>query len=95
MTIIILYIPYILKTIFQKEESKILIYRDFKKFTFIDFQSELINELNSRNSYEYCTFEKSFVEVLNKHAPKKRKIVRGNQKPHVNKTLHFGIMKCS
>ena len=95
MTIITLYTRYILKTTFQKEEQKILIYRDFKKFTFKAFQSELINELNSRNSYEYSAFEKSFVEVLNKHAPKKRKILRGNQKPHVNKTLHSGIMKCS
>ena len=81
----------ILKTTFQKEEPKILIYRDFKKFMYTDFQSEL----NSRNSYEYCAFEKSFVEVLDKHAPKKRKILRVNQKPHVIKTLHSGIMKCS
>ena len=44
-------------------------------------QSELISEPNSRNSYEYCTFEKCFVEVLDKHAPKKRKIFRGNHKP--------------
>ena len=29
------------------------------------------------------------------HAPKKRKILRGNHKPHVNKTLHSAIMKCS
>ena len=95
MTIITLYTPYILKTTFQKEELKILIYCDFKKFTFTDFQSELINEFISRNSYEYCAFEKSFVKVLNKHAPKKRKILRGNKKPHVNKTLHSRIMKCS
>ena len=39
--------------------------------------------------------EKSFVEVLDKHAPKKRKILRGNHKPHVNKTLHSAIMNCS
>ena len=95
MTIITLYTPCILKTTFQKEEPKILIYHDFKKITFTDFQSELINELNSRNLYEYCAFEKSFVEVLNNHAPKKRKILRGNQKPDVNKTLHSATMKCS
>ena len=29
------------------------------------------------------------------YAPKKRKILRGNHKPHVNKTLHSAIMKCS
>ena len=26
---------------------------------------------------------------------KKRKILRGNDKPHVNKTLHSAIIKCS
>ena len=81
----------ILKTTFQKEELKILIYRYFKKITYTDFQSELISELNSRNSNEYCAFEESFVEGLDKHAPKKRKILRGNYKLHVNKTLHSAI----
>ena len=86
----------ILKTTFQKEEPKILIYHYFKKFiqiyTYTDFQSELVNKPNSHNPYE---FEKSFVEVLDTHAPKKRKILRGNYKPHVNKTLHSAIIKCS
>ena len=83
----------ILKTTFQKEEPKILIYRYFKKFTKTDFQSELRSKPNSRNSYGYCTLEKNFVEVLDKHAPKIRKILRGNHKHHVNKTLHSAIMK--
>ena len=40
-------------------------------------------------------FCKSFIEVLEKHTPKKGKILRGNHKPHINKTLHYTIMKCS
>ena len=78
----------ILKVTFQKEEPKILICRYFKKLTQANIQSGLISEPDSRNSYEYCTFDKSFVEVLDKHAPKMRKILCGNHKPHVNKTLH-------
>ena len=89
----------ILKTTFQKKEPKILIFRDFKKVTYTDFQSELnlnLSEPNSRNSYEYCTFDKSFVEVLEKYAPKKRKSLRGNYKPRVNRTtINSAIMKCS
>ena len=57
-----------------------------------DFPSELINEPNLRNSYEYCTFEKSFVEALDKHAPKKRKILRGNHKPHVTTFCNYEIL---
>ena len=34
------------------------------------------------------------MEDLDKHAPNKRKILRGNQK-HVNKTLRSAIMKCT
>ena len=56
----------------------------------------MISQLNSRNSDEYCTLEKSFVEVLDKFAaPKMRKIFRGNQKPHVNETLSSAITKRS
>ena len=40
-------------------------------------------------------FEKSFVEVLDTHAPKKKKFLCGNQKPYVNKTLRSEIMKRS
>ena len=72
----------ILAQSFQKEETKILICHYFKQFMYTDFQSELTNKPNSRNSYEYCTFEKSFVEVLDMHAPKKRKILHGNHKPN-------------
>ena len=56
-----------------------------KRFIHADLQSELISEPNSPNSYEYCTFEKSFVEDLDKHGPKKRKILRGTHKPKLIK----------
>ena len=62
---------------------------------FTNFQSELISKLNSRNSSEYYTFEKRFVAVLDKHATKKRKLLGGNYKPHINKTLRSVIMKPS
>ena len=60
------------KATFQKEETKTLTNGNFKKFTFTNFQSELISKRNSRNSYENFTFEKSFVEVSEKYAPKRR-----------------------
>ena len=51
---------------------KMFIYRDFKKITLTNFQSELISKLNSCKSCEYCIFEKSFAEVLNKHVLKNK-----------------------
>ena len=35
------------------------------------------------------------METLNKHAPKKTKVFRGNHKPYINKTLRKAIMKRS
>ena len=38
---------------------------------------------------------KTFENVLNAHAPKETKFLRGNQKPRVDKNLCKAIMKCS
>ena len=44
---------------------------------------------------DYSKFEKELIDTLNKHAHKKTKLFRGNQKPHVNKVLRSAIMKKS
>ena len=44
---------------------------------------------------KYENFQKTFENVLNAHAPKKTKFLRGNQKPHVDKNLRKAIMKRS
>ena len=43
----------------------------------------------------YESFENVFVIVLDRHAPRKTKILRGNQKPHAAKNLRKAIMKRS
>ena len=83
-----------LKTTFQKSEPKQLIYRDFKNFCFESFKNDLLENLvTSDRSCE--EFDRKFTTVLNKHAPKKEKQLRGNQKPHISKTLRHEIMKRS
>ena len=47
--------------------------------------------VTSDRSYE--EFDRKFTTVLNNHASKKKKWLRGNQKPHINKTLRYKIMK--
>ena len=44
---------------------------------------------------EYENYEQNFIKVLNTHAPKKVKILRGNYKPHYYKNLRKAIMKRS
>ena len=50
--------------------------------------------LNS-HCVDYSDFKKKFVDTLNKHAPKKIKTFRGNQKPQINRTFRKAIMKGS
>ena len=62
-----------MKTIFKCEEPKKLIYRNYSNFSQKDFRNELL--LNIRDGKNnYLEFEKNFVELLNKEAPKKIKI---------------------
>ena len=82
----------IMKTTFASEEPKKFVYRDYKTFSHENFKNDLLSETVDEN-VDYSKFEKEFIDTLNKHSPKKTKLFRGNQKPHVNKVLPSAIMK--
>ena len=84
----------VMKTTFKCEEPKKSIYRNYSNFSQKDFQSDLM--LNVREGKKnYLEFEKNFVETLDKNAPKKTKIFRGNHTSYMNKILRKVVMKCS
>ena len=83
-----------LKTTFQKSEPKQLIYRDFKNIHFESFKNDLLENMVTCDK-TYDEFDRKFTALLNKHAPKKKKWLRGTQKLHVYKTLSHEIMKRS
>ena len=84
----------ILKTNFQQKEPKCLIYRDYKNFIFENFKNNLQEALQScKGSFD--TFDNNFTSCLNKHAPKKKKVLRENEKPHMNNNLRRATMKSS
>ena len=64
-----------LKTTFDKEEPKTLIYCDYKIFCLETFKTELFSKLESQANNDYQTFEKNFVDTLNNQTPKKSKIL--------------------
>ena len=53
-----------MKTTFEKAESKVLVYRDYKNFNFNSFKSELLSKLH-HHDVTFTFFEKNFVKVLN------------------------------
>ena len=56
---------------------------------------EDLNEALCDCGDSYDDFDHIFTSKLNKHAPKKKKWIRGNNKPHVNKALRQTVMKRS
>ena len=83
-----------MRTTFEKEDSKVLVYRDYKNFSFNSFKSELLSKFH-HNNVTFTSFENNSVNVLNQQAPKKSKVFCGNQKPHLTKLLRSAIMKRS
>ena len=84
----------IMKTTFASEEPKKFVYCDYKTFSDENSKNDLLSKTVDEN-VDYSKFEKEFIDTLNKHAPKKTKLFRGNQKPHTNKVLRSAIMKRS
>ena len=84
----------VLKQTFQRSSPKELVYRDYENFDRPTFRRELEKKLNQQIN-EYRHFKQIFLEVLNAHAPIKRKLLRANHVPYMTKTLRKAIMKTS
>ena len=85
----------VLKTTFPKVKPKEILYRNYKFFDKIKFESEVKNKLTNNNSLDYVSFEQMFMDTLDKHAPLKKKIVRANHAPYVTKNMRKAIMRRS
>ena len=58
-----------------------------------EFQRELQIKLSETTNADYQVLHSVIVNVLQKHAPLKQRVVRGNNKPHVKADLRRAIMK--
>ena len=85
----------VLKSSFKKCEPKVISYRDYNNFNQAVFKEELRIIMSANIIYKYKTFEENFLMVLNKHAPLKKKTIRGNNVPYMTKTLRKAIMRRS
>ena len=69
-----------------------LCYRYYKSFDKIGFLKD-VSDLPEKTNY--TEWENQFLRLLNKHALLKRKLIRGNNKPFLTKTLRKAIMRRS
>ena len=83
-----------MKTTFKKQKGKEIFYRDYKNVDKLGFRQELRDSLQNDVS-DYEAFEKTFLDKLNKYAPVRKKLLRANHAPYMNKKLRKSIMKRS
>ena len=82
----------ILKSRFTKLPPKTIRYRDYSKYSDDQFLTELSFNLAKESPDSIESFTELFDKTLDKHAPFKTVIIRGNNKPHMSKTLRKAIM---
>ena len=80
-----------LKSSYVRLPPKLINYRSYHKFVKQDFLDELKCVLKNFHS-DYDMLETIFESVLDRHAPMKSKVIRGNEKPHMNKHIKKAIM---
>ena len=69
-----------------------MFYRDYKRFDQKKFETELKLKLNSQTNLSYSTFQAVFLEILNKIAPVKVKVLCFNNNAFMTKSLRKAIM---
>ena len=78
-----------------KGNPKVKFYRDYKSFNFESFNNDLDGLLKAENNMNYSTFQNIFLQVLNTHAPVKKKVQRFHNNRFITKQLRKAIMRRS
>ena len=86
-----------MRTSFEPLPPKIIKYRNYKNFDEDEFRLLFKKRLNDFNADDITEdiFKMTFLNVLNKFAPLKKKYLRANQSRFVNKELNKAIMQRS
>ena len=80
---------------FSRLRPKVITYRNYKKFD----EEKFLNDLKEKNikidekdpKQNYQSFTKTFLTFVNKHAPLKKRIMRGNKAPFMTKEFQKAI----
>ena len=70
-------------------------YRNYKYFNSQNFNDELKLVFSKQNIYSCSKFNQTFLNVLNKHVPLKKKQLRADHASHVSNSMRKAIMRRS
>ena len=82
----------IIKLSFKKLSPIERHYRDYKYYDQTKFESNLNEKLREGIS-NYESFETTFIKVLNKHAPSRKKFIRANHASYITKSVRKTILR--
>ena len=82
----------VMKKYFKKLEPITIMYRDYKGFDGVKFREDLEESLAESEEITIEIFVEKFNKVLDNHAPRKQKVIRGNSAPFMNRTLSKAFM---
>ena len=83
----------VMRSCCPKHTLTLVKYRNYKNFMRENFRNELQYKLLALNDdAKFEDFETIFMNILNKHAPTKEKLIRANNSPFMNKTMSKAIM---
>ena len=78
---------------FPKNKPKTVTYRSYKQFDENKFKSDIKKFMNVK--FNFTEFNNTFLKLLDKHAPLKKRIIRANEVPYMTKALRKAIMRRS
>ena len=84
----------VMKVHSEKQKPQEIKYRSYKNFDYHGFNDDLKSSLEKcdKPNMTYEDFKNIFMKKLDEHAPKKTKIIRGNNAPFMSKALSKAIM---
>ena len=87
----------VMRAFFPKQTPTIITHRNFKDVDQELFRKDLLREFTNlnRGAIDYDTFQTIVMRVLDHHAPLKKKYLRANNLPFMNKALSKAVMNRS
>ena len=83
----------VMKVFYNKQKPKIIQYRKYKGFSNEAFMNELESALAWFSQISFGTFKSTLDNILQKHAPIKKRYVRANQASFVNSKIHKEVIR--